>query len=238
MHQGGYCISVFHQKSNRGIMEPSANRNLPINFPLTLVFSRNFRCQMPNSYVFPLFLPLPAETRANSFLPDYHIQQLRRFFLCFSGSMGVYIHCGTYIRMPKKFLHVFWLRPIFRKRKSLQNWISCPIFWKRTVIPMCRHLCGCSEKCRALWNSTTVTLPSGKARPAESHKTLIDSSADRQSVRAYWNAYTRYRQRASREISQDSVRNPLTGILDRHRKPPLWCCPCGGILKSYFWGVS
>lgn len=54
-----------------------ANRNLPIDFPPILIFSRNFRCQMPNPYVLPLFLPLPAETRANSLLPDYHIQQLR-----------------------------------------------------------------------------------------------------------------------------------------------------------------
>ena len=53
------------------------NRNLPIDFPPILIFSRNFRCQMPNPYVLPLFLPLPAETRANSLLPDYHIQQLR-----------------------------------------------------------------------------------------------------------------------------------------------------------------
>lgn len=53
------------------------NRDLPIDFPPILIFSRNFRCQMPNPYVLPLFLPLPAETRANSLLPDYHIQQLR-----------------------------------------------------------------------------------------------------------------------------------------------------------------
>lgn len=38
----------------------NTNRNLPIDFPPILIFSRNFRCQMPNPYVLPLFLPLPA----------------------------------------------------------------------------------------------------------------------------------------------------------------------------------
>lgn len=58
-------------------LQVTQNWNLPIDFPPILIFSRNFRCQMPNPYVLPLFLPLPAETRANSLLPDYHIQQLR-----------------------------------------------------------------------------------------------------------------------------------------------------------------
>ena len=63
--------------SESTIYRIETNPNLPIDFPPILIFSRNFRCQMPNPYVLPLFLPLPAETRANSLLPDYHIQQLR-----------------------------------------------------------------------------------------------------------------------------------------------------------------
>lgn len=46
-------------------------------------------------------------------------------------------------------------------RDLLINWICCPLFWKVTLIPMCRHLCGLSEEWRVLWNSITVTLPSG-----------------------------------------------------------------------------
>lgn len=47
---------------DRKMLSQMENRDLPIDFPPTLVFSRNFRCQMPNPYV----LPLPDETRANS----------------------------------------------------------------------------------------------------------------------------------------------------------------------------
>ena len=35
--------------------------------------------------------------------------------------------------------------------------------------------------------------------------------------------------RASNETCRDRERNPLTEAADRHRKPPLWYYPCGGI---------
>ena len=64
-----YLSNVVHTDSHNGpngypvrslYFDSLSNRDLPIDFPPILIFSRNFRCQMPNPYVLPLFLPLPA----------------------------------------------------------------------------------------------------------------------------------------------------------------------------------
>ena len=83
-------------------------------FPQTLYFQGFFDRLMLKPYGLPLFLPLRAETRANILLPDYHIQKFSGFFLCLPRGVGVNIHCGTNVRVSKKFLHVFRLRSVWK----------------------------------------------------------------------------------------------------------------------------
>ena len=116
-----------------------------------------------------------------------------------------------------------------QKRKSLKSWTNCPMFWKRTVIPMCRRSWQPTARRRLLWSSTIVTLPHGSGRSGKNENPPKKSKQSRPNGRAYWNACASFRWRASRETSRDRERNPLTETADRHKKPPLWHYPCGGI---------
>ena len=58
---------------------------------------------------FPLFLPLWAETRETFCLgfPDHLIKQSCGSSFRFPFRVSVDVHCGTYVRVPEQFLHIF-----------------------------------------------------------------------------------------------------------------------------------
>lgn len=59
-----------------------------------------------------------------------------------------------------------------------------PIHSKRTVTPMYKFLCVLSEKWKALWNSTTVTLLSGNIKSAGNRQPPLKNSTERLKNRA------------------------------------------------------
>lgn len=57
---------------------------------------------------FPLFLPLSGRNKGNFLITaNYFIQKPCGSPFRLSGGMGINIHCGTYIRVSQKFLHIF-----------------------------------------------------------------------------------------------------------------------------------
>lgn len=88
---------------------------------------------------------------------------------------------GIFKGKERKALEVKSKKP---KWRLPTGWIKSPIRSKGTVIPMCRYLCGLSEKWKALWNSITMTLPSGNIKSAGNQQPPLKNSTDRLKSRA------------------------------------------------------